>query len=231
MSDFFTKNIGLKVLALVFSICLWFFVGGLKTKEVGFLVKLDTVGLSRDMSLTMAPPDGVEVKLSGPNGIISKLSPGQVKVTVDLSAATETPAFFALTKSNVEVPLGVRVLSIYPNSFEVRAERFLTKMVKVMVNFKGTPARGFSAVSLTAVPGEVEVVGNKKRLAALKRVYTELIDIEGFDQSRMLPAALDLPGWVERVEPEAVEAQITIQAAQPIAQPSSESSGEPSKVE
>ena len=78
------------------------------------------------------------------------------------------------------------------------------------MNFTGTPAKGFTAVSLTTDPPEVEVTGRQKRIKSISKVYTELIDIEGYNKTRTFPVRIDVPDKLGGVEPEKVDVTVSI---------------------
>ena len=196
MRGYILNNLRLKILAILFSIALWFFVGGQRDAQVGFLMDVDLDGAPQDMVMVGKPPGQVEVRLSGPQGFINNLSPSQVKILLDVSSAREGKNSYRIESHEVVVPRGVEVVNVTPNSFDISFERLMTVMVPVRVNFAGTPAMGYQAINLKAEPSEVEVYGNKKTVANIKRIYTRLVDIEGFDSTRNLQVPLAFPEGV-----------------------------------
>ncbi len=210
MRNYILDNIGIKALAVVFAIFLWYFVGGQKRTEAAFLVSLDTAGLSREMIITGSTPRRVEVRLAGPVDLVKKLSPDRVRLEIDMSTVNEGVSKYIIETDNVKVPSRVKVLSVTPKTVEIRAERLLTAVLPVKVNFTGTPAKGFTAVSLTTDPPEVEVTGRQKRIKSISKVYTGLIDIEGFNKTRTYPVRIDVPDKLGGVEPEKVDVTVTI---------------------
>lgn len=196
MRGFLLNNLRLKLLALFFSIALWFFVGGQRDAQVGFLMEVDLAGAPSDMVLIGTPPGQVEVRLSGPQGFINNLSPSQVKLMLDVSSAMEGKNTYRIESHDVIVPRGINVVNVNPNSFDIKFERLMAAMIPVRVNFAGTPAMGYQAINLTAEPSEVKVYGNKATIANIKRIYTRLIDIEGFNQTRNMQVPLAFPEGV-----------------------------------
>lgn len=211
MRRFILNNLRLKLVAIVFSFALWFFVGGQRGAQVGFLMGLDLTGIPQDMVIVGEAPKQVEVRLSGPQGFINNLSPSQVSVDVDFSGAREGLNTYRIESHDVVVPVGIEVVSVNPHSFDIRLQRLMTVMLPVRVNFAGTPAMGFQVISLKADPSEVEVFGTKKTVTRIKRVFTRLVDIEGIDSTTSLVVPIAFPEGVRGGFPEKVFVTITVE--------------------
>ncbi len=192
IKTFLTTNPRLKVMALVFSIALWFFIAGQKNSEVGFLVPLGFKGVPKDMVMTSAPPGEVEVRVLGPRLIINKLSPSQVKVELDLSGATEGTNTFKVTQGDVELPIGVTAIRIRPDVFKVRMGRIVNVKLPVLPDVKGKPAAGFKVTEVITIPGEVTVSGLEKDVEGLKSIKTSPVDIAGADSTRSFTTGYEL---------------------------------------
>ena len=210
MKAFLLNNRRLKLAAIVFSFALWFFVGGQRGAQVGFLMGLDLTGIPQDMVVMGEAPRQVEVRLSGPQGFINNLSPSQVSVEVDFTGAREGLNTYRIESHDVVVPGGIEVVSVSPRSFDIRLQRLMTVMLPVRVNFAGTPAMGFQVISLKADPLEVEVFGTKKAVSRVKRVFTKLVDIEGIDSTTSLVVPIAFPEGVRGGSPENVYVTITV---------------------
>ena len=113
MKKYFIDNIGFKVLAVVFAVFLWYFVGGQKRTEAAFLVSVDTAGLSREMIITGSTPRRVEVRLAGPVDLVRKLSPERIRLVIDTDALKEGVSKYVFEIDNVKVPRRVKVLRRY----------------------------------------------------------------------------------------------------------------------
>ncbi len=211
MRGFLLNNLKLKLVAIVFSIGLWFFVGGQRDAQVGFLMGLDMTRIPGDMVVVGEAPKQVEVRLSGPQGFINSLSPSQVSVEVDFSGAREGLNTYRIESHDVVVPGGIKVVSLSPHSFDIRLQRLMSAMLPVRVNFAGTPAMGFQVISFKSDPLEVEVFGTKKSLSRIKRVFTKLVDIEGIDSTTNLVVPVAFPEGVRRGMPENVFVTVTVE--------------------
>ncbi len=210
VQGYILNNLRLKLLALFFSIALWFFVGGQRDAQVGFLMEVDLAGAPQDMVMVGEAPGQVEVRLSGPQGFINNLSPSQVQLMLDVSSAKEGKNTYRIDSHDIVVPRGIEVENVSPSSFDIRFERLMTVMMPVRVNFAGTPAMGFQAINLKAEPSEVKVYGNKTTVANTRRIFTRLVDIEGFDSTRSLEVPLAFPEGVRAGSMKSVYVTVTI---------------------
>ncbi len=187
-----TKNLGLKLLAVVFASALWFFVAGQSNTEVGFVVPLGVSGIPKEMVMTGAPPGDIEVRLRGSRLVINNLSTGQISAEVNLNKAKEGLHRYRLLRKNISVPSGLTIMRIKPVSVAIRLEKIVKASVPVKARWKGTPALGYRVISVKVDPREVEVLGLKKKMKNLKRIYTKAVDINGLKESRGFKAALDI---------------------------------------
>jgi YbbR domain-containing protein len=192
VKKFLRTNIRLKIMALGFSVALWFFIAGQKNSEVGFLVSLGFKGVPKDMVMTSTPPGEVEVRVLGPRLIINNLSPTQVKVELDLSGANVGPNTLKITKEDIELPLGVKVTRIRPDVFKLRMGRIVSAKLPVKPVVKGTPLKGFTVVEVSVVPEEVTVSGLDKDVSGLKSISTTSVNISGADSTRSFTTGFDL---------------------------------------
>ena len=118
-----TENGSYKLVALFVTLILWVTILGrgdiVMTKDVG----LDFI-LPPSMQIADNKADRqVTVKVSGPRMALKKFTQNPVTITLDLSRSQEGPVSAAITPKNVEVPFGVKVLSVQPDTINVRLSR------------------------------------------------------------------------------------------------------------
>lgn len=193
MKKFLSTNIRLKLLAVAFAAALWFFVAGQSDTEVGFLVPLGFKGIPKEMVMTSSPPEDVEVRVGGPKFIINNLSPSQIIVEIDLSAAREGLNTVRLAPKDVSTPIGVGVLRVRPSSIDVRMEKLVSLSLPVKVKLAGKPAEGFRVAGVTASPKSVNASGTQKDIRTMGGVYTRPVDISGLDATANFTVPLEIP--------------------------------------
>jgi YbbR domain-containing protein len=211
MREFLSTNLRLKIMALVFSVALWFFVAGQSRTEVGFLVPIGLKGIPKDMVMTSAPPDEIEVRVTGPRLLIGNLSPSQIAAELDLSASKEGLNEYKIQPKDIMTPMGVDVLRLRPNSIEVKLERLSKVDLPVRARVVGRPAPGYRVADVVVLPKTVTATGIRKELNDIGVVLTKPLDISGMDSSTSLSVQLDTAGGAFRsLSAERVEVKVII---------------------
>jgi YbbR domain-containing protein len=172
------KNLGLKALALVLSVILWWIVGGERNVLVGFAVPLEIRNIPADMALTNKVDRQVDVRIAGPSTLISGFEQKEISVVIDLSGAKPGKEVIPLTDRSVKVPAGFRVDRVYPSSVEVVLEKLVRKTVPVTPRIGGS-SEILDRVTKTEVdPPSLEVEALPEELSRLKTLTTEEIKPE-----------------------------------------------------
>lgn len=113
-----TENGSYKLVALFVTLILWVTILGrgdiVMTKEV----KLDFI-LPPNMAIVEKNDKEVTVKVSGPRMALKKFTQSPVTITLDLSPRGAGPVEATITPKNVEVPFGVKVMSVHPEIVKV----------------------------------------------------------------------------------------------------------------
>ncbi|MBI5342727.1 MAG: YbbR-like domain-containing protein [Deltaproteobacteria bacterium] len=81
------KNLGLKSLALVLAVVLWWFVAGESKVQVGFAVPLEIRNIPQGMTIMNKVERQVEVRLAGPPSLLGGVQQADVAAAIDLSDA------------------------------------------------------------------------------------------------------------------------------------------------
>jgi YbbR domain-containing protein len=174
------NNLLSKLLSLLIATTLWFFVVFENMPEVTFILPLHIKNQPRHMAL-VGDVEGrnIEVRLKGPQSIISGLTAQQVGVTVDLSGFGSGEVIVPLTHGMISVPGRVKIVGISPSSVIVKLEPITSRMVEVEPVILGVPADGYLLKEVRVFPEQVKVFGAKSVLEKLKLFYTDSVDIGG----------------------------------------------------
>jgi hypothetical protein len=115
----FLHNIGLKVLSLAISCALWATYTAEPFADVGYNVPLAFVNVPAGLALGDDAPNNVHVRLRGRTGLLRRLTPADLNVSVDLAGAQSGPIAVSLTTGMVRVPYGTEVSLITPSQFRI----------------------------------------------------------------------------------------------------------------
>lgn len=171
--DAVRRNLGLKVLALVISILLWWFVAGESDVQVGFSVPIELRNVPPGMAVTNKVERLVDVRLAGPSTLVGGLTQKEVSAVVDLSGARSGRAVYPLSEQSIKAPVGCRVLRIYPDSVEVALDRLETRSLPVTARIAGDARLRSRITKITVDPPTLQVEALPDDFVRLKSLVTE----------------------------------------------------------
>jgi YbbR domain-containing protein len=173
------RHLGLKLLSLGLALLLWMAVAGEEIVERGLRVPLELQQLPANVELSGDVPTGVDVRVRGASGALSRIGAGDVVAVLDLRAARPGRRLFPLTPDQVRVPYGVEIVQVTPSAVAMTFEPSATRLVPVLPSVDGRPAPGYVVGTLTADPPNVEVVGPESAVKRATEVLTEPVLIAG----------------------------------------------------
>jgi len=212
LRDIFITNLHLKIFSLVIAIVLWLFVVVENQPEIGLVVPVEFVNIPKNMALINDSRDyEVEVRVRGPQALVSNLTSRQVRVRIDLSRSSVGETTFYLSKQYVSLPRGIKILRILPSQVKVTLEPIVERLIPVDPVVLGVPAKGYELVEVRAYPENVRVRGAKSLVEELKAVRTTSLDITGLDRSITRKVELIPPGeQIQLVEQPKIEVRAII---------------------
>lgn len=177
----FLEDWGLKVIALVITLGLWFGVTGLSTPTVQRFNVALTPRISNNAEITNALPAEVDIVLSGDKRKLEQLNNSDLTATLDLTDVVPGDRVISLTPDNVYVnlPPGIKLSEIQPGRIAVNLEAVEEKELEVRAETKGAPAAGFEVYASVVSPPRVKVRGPASVVRTLDSVETATIDLAG----------------------------------------------------
>ncbi len=161
--------------------------------------------------ITGPPFQGIEIHIRGPAALLSTLPDLKLQYVLDLSAMKTGNHTVPILVDQLNLPQGLSVVSIQPQSIQVRLETEARKEVAVIVFFKGAPAPGYFVAKTTTVPNGVFLRGPKQVLDTIENVSTHPIDVSDVSESFKKEITLDLSEDLDVLTPKTpILAEITI---------------------
>jgi YbbR domain-containing protein len=173
------RNLGLKVMALLSASGLWLVVAGEHEVERSMRVPLEFRNIPNGLEIVGDPLATVDVRVRGPSGLLSKVQPGEVVVSLDLQGARKGMRLFHIQPDEVERPYGISVAQVQPPTLTLDLQPTARRTVPVRPALEGEPAAGFVIHSVRSDPEQVEVVGPEEYLNQVGEATTEPVNIEG----------------------------------------------------
>ena len=182
MFKFLTENWTLKLISLGLALLLWMFIMGERRLEVGYPVPLELQSLPKGLMVANEVPSLIDVRVSGPRTLLSKISPNDISIVVDLADLKPGLTTFKRLEERLNLPSGLRVTRLSPSFIDLKLERIKQKLVPIKIILSGKPLSGFKLGKVRAVPDEVVIEGAESELKNVSEVTTEDVDLKGVNE-------------------------------------------------
>ncbi|MGH7914199.1 MAG: CdaR family protein, partial [Candidatus Binataceae bacterium] len=208
----FRRNLGLRAIALLLAVGLWFFVNaGQRGALAPMRVPISYRALPAGMVIVNQRPDFVHIEVRGPRTLLSLLNPDRLVLRLDLSGVTLGQAVFKIGPEMFNVPRQTDVTRISPSQIVLDIDRITDRQVPIHINVQGQPAPGYRVAFTKANPSVAIVRGPSRFVLHIDNVPTSPVDVSGVKADFDQPASLPAPGdRVTIISPEAVEAAVSI---------------------
>lgn len=165
-------NLNLKVLALIFALILWFYVGVEKNPVVEhtFQVPVSVTNLSEDKTATLST-DTIRLTVRGRETRLSALNESDFHASLDLK---NLKIGEQLVDVKINHPGMVKVAKTDPEKISVHIDQREGMQMPVSVIRKGTLPEGITIKQLEIKPEEVFVSGNLSILSQITSVGVEV---------------------------------------------------------
>lgn len=210
MREFLTKNIGLKITAILIAIILWFFITSRSQSEIQIEAPLELKNIPVGLETLSQTITSVDITVRGQESRLKSLkSLSAVRVYLDLSSAKKGKETYTLNNKNVKLPNSVALIKINPSTVTVVMEETVTKNVSVQPVVAGSPKKGFALIGIAVNPMRVNIKGSKTAIEKIQSIKTERIDIENAENNISKNIALNMPANIKS-EASQIHVRITI---------------------
>jgi YbbR domain-containing protein len=143
------------------------------------------------LMVTSEVPSSIQVRVSGPRGLIRSLTQSRQTHTLDLAGVKAGRQTFPLGVGTFEFPRGVQVTRVQPNPLVLTFTPTVTRTLPVQPVFLGRPPEGFEMKSVKTRPSNVKVKGPESELDELKFLPTLPLDLTNLTHSTTLSTTLN----------------------------------------
>lgn len=214
MREFFRKyvfhDLGLKVLALLISVGLWWIVG--RDPVVGSRVtaRVEFRHAPDSLVMTSDGPFEVEVDVRGPERLIRSLKESDVSALLDLTGTKPGEHTFDLGPRQVQVPRGLTVEQVVPSQIHIDFSPSATRTVDVRPRVIGTFVSGYGITDVFCDPARITIVGPQDRVNAIDTAITDPVDATGVVGKATFSTHAYVPDSLVRVQhPVAIHVTVT----------------------
>ncbi len=210
-----TRNLGAKIVSLIFAFFLWLHVTAQQGENQSFRVPLTMTGIADSLTITHDVPESIEVTIRGSRSNLMKLRLfGRLEATVDLSKAVKGRNTVSLSAAMINLPeqIDPREVTVdNPKTLVLNFEEVVTKSVPVRIAYRGEiPDDVIIDGSPVIIPARVKMTGAASILEGIEVLSTREIDIRGRRGDYSEEFELMLGGMDIRVVPDKVLIEMSI---------------------
>jgi YbbR domain-containing protein len=177
MTQLLTRNLGWKLLSLVIAVALWISVAREPEVATSLSAPVDFKNVRDDLDISGSLPDGVRLEVRGPSGRLTRDNLSSVAVVLDLSDAAVGEHTYSIRGRNLNLPPGVVFYRAVPSQITLHFDQLIFKQEPVQPVYVNLPS-GYRIVSQFS-PTEVRIRGSQDRVAAIRQVKTDPMDLSG----------------------------------------------------
>lgn len=194
-----TRNMGLKVAALLFSIILWLVAinindpvetASFSSIPVEFINEevVTNTGKTYDV---VSDSQFVRVTVSGTRSTIAKVKNTNIVATADLSQMEGNTYLVPITAEVTGIDGGSVTTEVNPKNMQVKIEDVTRNSYPISVSSTGTPRDGYVVGEMTTNPETITIRGSVSAIQNIHRVVAR-VDVGGLSESKTLDAELIL---------------------------------------
>ena len=200
-------NFSWKVLSFFVAFGLWFIVMSSNSIEITKEVNLE-LDLPPNLVVASEVPERITFRLAGSKFFLRTLANSLETLHVDLTHAKPGPNYYRIEKEALNLPIGVKVLSISPSAINPKLEPMDRRSVPVQIDRRGELPNGYRLVSIQAMPKNIRIKGPRGTVEKISAIHSPPIDLSEIPANLRWEVALT-PGvpnvtFDEEMEPKVV---------------------------
>ncbi len=183
MKKWFTNNLLLKVLSLILSIVLWFFIIMRGQSEISIKLPIKYKNIPKGLVINKADVNTISVNVQGQERSIENLRPEDAGIFIDMSKAKKGKTIYYIQKDDVKIPPIFIIKDISPLSIKLTLEEKTSKEITIKPVITGTPVKGYYVKGVKVSPENVVIEGAKSLLEKIVFLKTESVDVSNEDST------------------------------------------------
>ena len=174
--EFFARNLGYKLIALLLALLLWFDVRTEKVSVIDYPVPVTLTIVGDEMTITNDPPTEVEVSFSGTGRDLLGLKKESLSIVKEVQGGENDTLSISLDLQDVQRPADLLVtpVGITPGSIEVVTDRDVEKTVPLQTEGLPLADDGYQVIDVTVEPARVSLRGVTAELGDIGSLSLDL---------------------------------------------------------
>jgi YbbR domain-containing protein len=206
------ENWGIKLLSLILSVSLWFYVTSKGKTEMTLTVPLELRNIPQNTAVVGNVAGSLEVRVQGQERALRDITIGKkVYGSLDLSLARIGENTVPISPDDIRRPSGVTVMHISRSEVKVRLEPLVRKTFRLKPVLYGLPAAGYQVRKISITPTRIIAEGPESVIKTLERLQTMPIDIQGAAAGLTVEPKIDYQGKAIKIIDTNISVRITIE--------------------
>ena len=186
------KNFWLKLFSLIFAVIIWGYVVGGTKQDIVCTAGLTIEHLPDGFAVSNNLPKKIRLKLRGSRIALTKLNKKPIFKINGYSLLAKKNTII-LSGSYLNLPDGVKIISIRPDIIPVIISRVITRYIKVLPVTTGNLQKGYYLKAVSVFPQYVSVKGPKDIVGNLSVITTMDINLNGLNKNKLFTVSLRKP--------------------------------------
>jgi YbbR domain-containing protein len=174
----FVRNFHLKSIALLLTLALYLWVGEDRETQVIATAPIQ-ISVPEDQILLKPNIDKVKVTLRGRWSSLNRFDQEEMKPVVVTLSKSDDGELVPITPESVQIPPGLRVVSIEPSFIRVEMENRVDKEIDIKPRIVGHTRGSYEIGEVRVDPEKLTVSGPESVTATMESIPTEAIDVTG----------------------------------------------------
>jgi YbbR domain-containing protein len=179
MKQFFTHNVGWKLLSLLIAFALWIAVAREPELATSLSVPVELKNIPDDLDIGSNVPERAHLEVRGPSGRLSHDNLADIALILDLTDARAGERTYTLHPYNFNLPSGVMFYRAVPSQITLRFDRVAAQNVKIFPRYSKPPQSGYRIRAYLLEPEIIRIRGPEERVRRIDRVWTDPVDLSG----------------------------------------------------
>ena len=186
LNDYRKRNL-IPEMAISLALALVFYstviISKMEIREKAFTVPVEYIAAPENLALRGDNPTEIKLQLAGPKSDLDKITPANLSVKIDLSQAKAGGQVFVVSKENIALPRGVKIVNANPSSIALSLEEIAEFEVEIQPQLVGTLPQGLELVSVELNPKQLRVLSRPTDASQKINIVTEPIYLESIKKN------------------------------------------------
>jgi YbbR domain-containing protein len=204
------QNLPLKVVSLCLACLVWLFVMGEEHSERSYTAPVVISRVPEGLVVVNEGDQFVEVRVSGPRGILNRLADDAFITILDLAPYGRGEVDVPIFREAVQAPAGVTISRIFPATIKMQLDALVEKEIPLHAVTTGRPAHGYEVKEVVLAPRSLLLTGPETLLNKISEIPTTPISVAGLTGDATVTADVDFQRRLVSWPNQPIRAQIVV---------------------